>query len=241
MRPPNSPHLLIVDDDLRLRTLLERYLEKEGCSVDTVSGGKQMNSALTQGRYDLIVLDLMLPDEDGLSICKRLRGQGNEVPILMLTAKGDEIDRIIGLEVGADDYVTKPVNPRELLARIRAILRRHTRDVPGGPVKTQKEVSFGICRLNLSTRQLFRADREISLTSGEFAVLKALVEHPRRPLSRDQLMSLARGRDHGAFDRSIDVQISRLRRLVEPEASKPRYIQTVWNVGYVFIPDQERT
>lgn len=239
MRPPTSPRLLIVDDDLRLRTLLERYLEKEGCSVNTVSGGRQMDSALTQERYDLIVLDLMLPDEDGLSICKRLRGQGNEVPILMLTAKGDEIDRIVGLEVGADDYVAKPVNPRELLARIKAILRRQIREVPAGPIRNAKEISFGVCRLNLSTRQLFRTDREVSLTSGEFALLKALVGHPRRPLSRDQLMNLARGRDHGAFDRSIDVQISRLRRIVEPDASKPRYIQTVWNVGYVFVPDEE--
>ena len=239
MRSPASPRVLIVDDDLRLRTLLERYLEKEGCTVETVSDAKQMDGALAQGSYDLIVLDLMLPDEDGLSICKRLRVHGDDIPILMLTAKGDEIERIIGLELGADDYVAKPVNPRELLARIRAILRRQTRYVPAGPGEAQQTESFGACELNLATRQLLRDGKEISLTSGEFSVLKALVNHPRRPLSREQLMNLARGRDHGAFDRSIDVQISRLRRMVEPDPSKPRYIQTVWGVGYVFVPDEE--
>lgn len=239
MQPPASPRLLIVDDDLRLRDLLERYLKEQGCTVNTVPNSKQMDKALGQEAYDLIVLDLMLPGEDGLTICRRLRGQGSEIPILMLTAKGDEIDRIIGLEIGADDYLAKPCNPRELLARIKAILRRRTRAVPAGPIGMNEPVSFGKCRLNLATRELFRKDEEIPLTSGEFAMLKALVTHPRRPLSREKLMDLARGREHGAFDRSIDVQISRLRRLVEIDASKPRYIQTVWGVGYVFVPDDE--
>ncbi len=240
MHSLDSPRLLIVDDDLRLRTLLERYLKEQGCMVRTVSNGQQMDQALQQEAYDLIVLDLMLPGEDGLSICRRLRGQGNEVAVLMLTAKGDEIDRIIGLEIGADDYLAKPFNPRELLARIKAVLRRHSRGTTAGsPLAPVELVNFGHCCLNLVTRQLLRDGKEISLTSGEFALLKTLVNHPRRPLSREQLLELARGRDYGAFDRSIDVQISRLRRLVEADPAKPRYIQTVWGVGYVFIPDEE--
>ena len=229
---------MIVDDDLRLRTLLERYFEEQGCAVRAVANSEQMDSALAQESFDLIVLDLMLPGEDGLSICRRLRGRGSQIPIVMLTAKGDEIDRIIGLEIGADDYVPKPFNPRELLARIKAVLRRQSRDVPGGPAAAES-VSFGTCRLNLATRRLYRGEEEIPLTSGEFALLRVLVTHPRRPLSREQLMDLARGREHGAFDRSIDVQISRLRRLVESDPGKPRYIQTVWGVGYVFVPDEE--
>jgi two-component system phosphate regulon response regulator OmpR len=239
MQPPSAPHVLIVDDDLRLRTLLERYLQDQGCAVHSVPNGEQMDTVLAQESFDIMVLDLMLPGEDGLSICRRLRGQGDRIPILMLTAKGDEIDRIIGLEIGADDYLSKPCNPRELLARIKAILRRNMRDAPGAPLDTGAPVSFGRCRLNLATRQLLRRGEEISLTSGEFALLKALVSHPRRPLSREQLMDLARGREHGAFDRSIDVQISRLRRLVEPDPGKPRFIQTVWGVGYVFVPDED--
>jgi two-component system phosphate regulon response regulator OmpR len=239
MQSPPAPQLLIVDDDLRLRTLLERYFEEQGCAVRAVASGEQMDNALAQEPFDLIVLDLMLPGEDGLSICRRLRGQGSQIPIVMLTAKGDEIDRIIGLEIGADDYVPKPFNPRELLARIKAVLRRQSRDIPGGPAALDESVSFGACRLNLATRMLYRDGEAISLTSGEFALLRALIGHPRRPLSRDQLMELARGREHGAFDRSIDVQISRLRRLVEPDPGKPRYIQTVWGVGYVFVPDEE--
>lgn len=240
MQSPDSPRLLIVDDDLRLRTLLERYLNEQGCTVKTVSDGKQMDSALGQESYDLIVLDVMLPGEDGVSICARLRGQGSIIPILMLTAKGDEIDRIIGLEVGADDYLAKPFNPRELLARIKAVLRRQIRSVPAGPA-AGSPVAFGRCQLNLGTRQLFRNGEEVPLTSGEFALLKVLISHPQRPLSREKLMDLARGREHEAFDRSIDVQISRLRRLVEPDPAKPRYIQTVWGVGYVFVPDEEET
>jgi two-component system phosphate regulon response regulator OmpR len=195
---------------------------------------------LQREHYHLLVLDLMLPDEDGLSACMRLRAEGSRIPIIMLTARGDESSRIEGLEQGADDYLAKPFNPRELLARIRAVLRRQENDVPGAPSSSNEEVSFGDYRLSLSTRELYRDGAPPHmLTTGEFAVLKALVQHPRETLSRDKLMNLARGREWDALERSIDVQISRLRRLIETDPSKPRYIQTVWGVGYVFVPDGE--
>jgi two-component system phosphate regulon response regulator OmpR len=155
----------------------------------------------------------------------------------MLTAKGDEVDRIIGLELGADDYLPKPFNPRELLARIKAVMRRQTTDVPGAPAQQEAVIAFGDFSLNLATREMFHGEESIALTSGEFAVLKVLVSHPREPLSRDKLMNLARGRDYSALERSIDVQVSRLRRLIEKDAANPRYIQTVWGLGYVFVPD----
>jgi len=155
----------------------------------------------------------------------------------MLTAKGDEVDRIVGLEMGADDYLPKPFNPRELLARIRAVLRRHTIELPGAPSTAEKVVSFGSYQLNLATRELSRDGDPVALTSGEFAVLKVLVSHPREPLSRDKLMNLARGREYTATERSIDVQVSRLRRLLEQDPAQPRYLQTVWGLGYVFVPD----
>jgi two-component system phosphate regulon response regulator OmpR len=184
-----------------------------------------------------LVLDLMLPGEDGLSICRRLRQNSNNIPIVMLTAKGDEVDRIIGLELGADDYMPKPFNPRELLARIKAVLRRKTQEAPGAPALEENIINFGGYQLNLATREMQKGDINMPLTSGEFAVLKALVTHPREPLSRDKLMNLARGRDYSALERSIDVQVSRLRRMLEDDPAKPRYLQTVWGLGYVFVPD----
>lgn len=232
--------ILVVDDDARLRSLLDRYLDEQGFAVKTVIDASQMDRALTREHFDLMVLDLMLPGEDGLSICRRLRGAGNNLPIVMLTARAEDVDRIIGLEIGADDYLPKPFNPRELVARISAVLRRRPRSLPGAPAEDDEEVCFGSIRFNLATRQLTRDGKELPLTTGEFALLKVLVQHPRQPLSRDKLMELARGREYGVFDRSIDVQISRLRKLVEEEASKPRYIQTVWGFGYVFVPDEAR-
>lgn len=232
-----SFRILVVDDDLRLRDLLKRYLGEQGFNVKTVSDAAQMDRALLREHFDLMVLDLMLPGEDGLSICRRLRGTNNQISIVMLTAKGDDVDRIVGLEMGADDYLPKPFNPRELLARIRAVLRRQAPVVPGAPGNEEESVSFGDYELNLGTRELKRGGEVHMLTTGEFAVLKALVQHAREPLTRDKLMSLARGREWDALERSIDVQISRLRRLIEPDPSKPRYIQTVWGVGYVFVPD----
>jgi len=179
----------------------------------------------------------MLPGEDGMTACARLRAEGNTTPIIMLTAKGDETSRIQGLEIGADDYLPKPFNPRELVARMKAVLRRQLPQVPGAPSTDDDQVTFGEFVLNLATRELKRGTEVNMLTTGEFAVLKALVRHPREPLTRDKLMQLARGREWDALERSIDVQISRLRRMLEPDPSKPRYIQTVWGVGYVFVPD----
>ena len=185
-----------------------------------------------------MVLDLMLPGEDGLSICRRLRGSKDELAIIMLTAKGDDIDRIVGLEMGADDYLPKPFNPRELVARIHAVLRRRSAPPPpGAPLGEEEIIGFGAGSLNLATREIARGKTVTPLTTGEFAVLKVLVQHPRQPLSRDKLMELARGREYEVFDRAIDVQISRLRKLVEEDPSRPRYIQTVWGFGYVFVPD----
>ncbi len=229
--------ILIVDDDVRLRRLLERFLTEQGYRVRAVENTEQMDRLLARELYSLIVLDLMLPGEDGLTACKRLRDQGNATPIIMLTAKGDESSRIQGLEMGADDYLPKPFNPRELVARVKAVLRRQSPQVPGAPSAEDDQVTFGDFVLSLATRELKRGDEVHMLTTGEFAVLKALVQHPREPLTRDKLMQLARGREWDALERSIDVQISRLRRMLEPDPSKPRYIQTVWGVGYVFVPD----
>lgn len=183
--------ILVVDDDMRLRALLERYLTEQGFQVRSVANAEQMDRLLTRESFHLMVLDLMLPGEDGLSICRRLRSQSNPMPIIMVTAKGEEVDRIVGLEIGADDYIPKPFNPRELLARIRAVLRRQANELPGAPSQEEAVIAFGKFKLNLGTREMFREDEPMPLTSGEFAVLKALVSHPREPLSRDKLMNLA--------------------------------------------------
>ncbi len=229
--------VLLVDDDARLRELLSRYLMEQGFSVKAVPDSASMDRMLHREYFDLIVLDLMLPGEDGLAICRRLRAEDNAIPIVMLTAKGDEVDRIIGLEMGADDYLPKPFNPRELVARIHAVMRRRPTPPPGAPVAEDEVIEFGKVSVDLATRSLTREGEEIALTTGEFSLLKVLLQHPREPLSRDKLMELARGREYGVFDRAIDVQISRLRKLVEDDAGKPRYIQTVWGFGYVFVPD----
>jgi len=232
--------ILVVDDDQRLRDLLVRYLGGEGYEVKAVPDGAGMDKQLSRERYDLLVLDLMLPGEDGLSICRRLRAgaQPGSPAIIMLTAKGDDVDRIVGLEMGADDYLPKPFNPRELLARVNAVLRRRVpAGPPGAPGSSNEAFQFGEFSLNLSTRTLTRGGKAVPLTTGEFSVLKVLVQHPRQPLSRDKLMELARGREYEVFDRSIDVQISRLRKLVEEDPSHPKHIQTVWGFGYVFVPE----
>lgn len=229
--------ILIVDDDSRLRDLLSRYLGEQGFDVKAVADSQQLDRARSREHFDLIVLDLMLPGEDGLTICRRLRGTGDHTPIVMLTAKGDEIDRIIGLEMGADDYLPKPFNPRELLARIQAVLRRQTSAPPGAPAGEDEMVRFGLVEIDLAARTITREGQTQTLTTGEFAVLRVLLQNPRQPLSRDKLMTLARGREQGPFDRAIDVQLSRLRKLVEPDPAKPRYLQTVWGFGYVFVPD----
>jgi len=233
--------ILIVDDDLRLRALLQTYLEQQGFQVVGAGSGEQMRRVLAREPVDLMVLDLMLPDEDGLAICARLRGEGNPIPVLMLTAKGDDVDRIVGLEIGADDYLPKPCNPRELVARIKAILRRQPAVPPlGAPIQDGGMVEFGPYRLDLGSRALSRGTELIPLTSGEFALLSLFARHPGESLSREKLVTLTRGRDAGPYDRSVDVQVSRLRRIIEDDPSNPRYIQTVWGVGYVFVPDGAR-
>ena len=209
--------ILIIDDDPRLRDLLRRYLGEQGFNVYVAENAVSMHKICLKEHFDLLVLDLMLPGEDGLSICRRIRGNGDTTPIIMLTARGEEVDRILGLEMGADDYLPKPFNPRELVARIHAVLRRQgPQEAPGAPSETIEIVRFGEFSLNLATRTLTKNSREIALTTGEFSVLKVLARHPRRPLSREKLMELARARAYESFDRSLDVQISRLRKIIEP-------------------------
>ena len=238
MQAQQRQKILVVDDDLRLRDLLKRYLTEQGFAVDTVPDGSAMDRQMQRVRYDLVVLDLMLPGEDGLAICRRLRADANDMPVVMLTAKGDDVDRIVGLEMGADDYLAKPFNPRELVARINAVLRRQRApEMPGAPAAEERVVEFGPYALNLATRSLARDGENVPLTTGEFSLLKALASHPREPMSRDKLMDLARGREHESYDRSIDVQVSRLRKLLGEDPQSPRYIQTVWGFGYVFVPD----
>lgn len=233
-----TPKILIVDDDPRLRDLLRRYLGENGFNVLVSENGEAMKRLWVREHFDVLILDLMMPGEDGLAILKRLRAEKDMTPVIMLTARGEDVDRILGLELGADDYLGKPFNPRELLARIHAVLRRRPRqDAPGAPSMENEVVKFGDFELDLGIRVLKKNGEIVPLTTGEFAVLKAFARHPRQPLSRDKLMEMARGREYEAFDRSLDVQVSRLRKLLEPDPSKPRYLQTVWGLGYVFIPD----
>lgn len=230
--------IVIVDDDARIRDLLRRFLAQEGYDVLLAEDARALQRITQRETVDLLVLDVMLPGEDGLSICRRLRQAGDKTPIIMLTAKGEDVDRILGLEIGADDYLAKPFNPRELLARIHAVLRRRpVIEAPGAPTAEQEVMRFGEFSFDLAARQLSRNGQDIPLTTGEFAMLKALVRHPRQSLSRDKLAQLARGRDFEPFDRSLDVQISRLRKLIEVDPANPRIIQTVWGVGYVFVPE----
>jgi two-component system, OmpR family, phosphate regulon response regulator OmpR len=183
------------------------------------------------------VLDWMMPSESGLAACQRLRAGGDRTPIIMLTAKSEDDERIEGLDAGADDYLGKPFNPRELVARIQAVLRRVADVAPGAPLPTDSTIAFGDCEVNLAVRSLTRAGTAQELTTSEFAMLKVFVTHPHEPLSRERLSMLARGKEHEVFDRAVDVQVSRLRKLVEADPAKPRYIQTVWGRGYVFVPD----
>ena len=240
MEKNSAPKILVVDDDQRLRDLLRRYLGENGFTVLAADSAQSMQKIWLRERFDVLILDLMLPGEDGLSVLRRLRAGNDDTPVIMLTAKGSDLDRIAGLETGADDYLPKPFNPRELLARIQAVLRRRVpAEVPGAPSLEAGTVLFGPFELNLATRTLTRNTDEISLTTGEFAVLKVFARFPRVPLSREKLMEMARGREYEAFDRSLDVQISRLRKLIEPDPAKPRFIQTVWGLGYVFVPDDD--
>ncbi|MFY7959293.1 MAG: response regulator [Elsteraceae bacterium] len=242
---PRSHHILLVEDDRDIRSLLGRYLTDQGFRVTLVQDGRGMTQALSASRIDLVILDLMLPGEDGLSLCRRLRSTSS-IPVVMVTAKTEEVDRIIGLEIGADDYLAKPFNPRELLARVRAVLRR-SQGGPMPPPGADKAESYWFdgWRANLTQRTLQAPDGSmVALSSGEFDLLVAFLEHPRRVLSRDQLLDIARGRASVLFDRSIDVQISRLRRKIEPDPQNPMLIKTVRNSGYLFTgqvtSDRER-
>lgn len=233
----SAPHILIVDDHRELRDLVSRVLTKEGFRVSAAAGGRAMRQVLADSRIDLILLDLMLPGEDGLSLCRTLRAESN-IPIIMLTAKGDELDRVIGLEMGADDYLPKPFGSRELIARIRAVLRRTTDNASTAkPATRPKQYQFDRWRLDTGARELIRDDgTTLPLSTGEYDLLIVFVERPQRVLSRDQLLDLARGRAAGSFDRSIDTQVSRLRRKLELDPSEPKIIKTVWGGGYMFAP-----
>ncbi len=226
--------IVLVDDDPGIRDLTAKYLSDQGISTITADSGKSLDIVLKNNDVSLIVLDLMMPDETGLSVCQRLRVNKITIPIIMLTAKGDEVDRIIGLEMGADDYLPKPFNPRELLARITAILRRQD---SAKVLSKNKVIKFGHYTFNIEQRSLYKKDIEVPITSGEFGLLKVFAERPMQPLSRDQLMQLSKGRGLDVFDRSIDVQISRLRRLIEEDPNKPNFLQTKWGFGYIFNPD----
>lgn len=233
-------HILIVDDDRDIRTLLADYLEKQGLRCSIAADGREMKAALEKFRIDLIVLDLMLPGEDGLTLCRNLRaGEAHaNIPVLMLTALDDDMDRIVGLEMGADDYLTKPFLPRELYARIRAILRR-TRALPPNmdeaPSDRAKELHFANWRLDTIKRHLLDQDGTVVALSGaEYRMLSIFLSHPQKVLSRDQLMELSQGREADVFDRSIDLLISRLRQRLRDNAREPTIIKTVRNEGYVF-------
>lgn len=238
--------ILVVDDDSALRGLLEEYLTREGFEVAGVEDGEAMDTWLAGQEPGLVILDLMLPGEDGLTLARRLRTR-TQVPIIMLSARGDDIDRIVGLEVGADDYLSKPFNPRELLARIRAVLRRHApTDVDATPQGSDEEeaadgsvFAFGPYRLDLNLRELRRDGEPVVLTSGEFDLLRVLVEHRDRVLDRDRILDLLKGYERSPFDRSIDVQIARLRAKIEPDTKRPSYIRTIWGKGYLFTPAGE--
>ena len=237
-------HILIVDDDRDIRNLLADYLEKQGLRCTTAADGREMKAALEQHRIDLIVLDVMMPGEDGLTLCRNLRAAGgppSNIPILMLTARGDDMDRILGLEMGADDYLTKPFVPRELYARIRAVLRR-TRALPPNldavPPANARELRFAQWRLDTVNRHLIDvAGTVVALSGAEYRMLSIFLSHPQKVLSRDQLMELTQGREADVFDRSIDLQVSRLRQRLGDNAREPAIIKTVRNEGYVLATE----
>jgi two-component system phosphate regulon response regulator OmpR len=230
--------ILLIDDDPELRQLLATYLGRHGFDTLLLPDTRQLDAYLERYQPHLLVLDLMMPGEDGLAACRRLRGRGETLPVIMLTARDEPVDRVIGLEMGADDYVGKPFDPRELVARIEAVLRRGVRS-PAAPDPEGGIVRFGAWTFDRGARQLSRDGESVALTSGEFALLNALVANANRPMKRERLLELTRGEESESFDRAIDVQMHRLRRLIELDHAHPRYLQTVWGVGYVFVPDGE--
>ena len=233
-----TARILVVDDDSELRLLIKEYLEKNGFTVDTVESGETMDGYLGNSKADLIILDLMLPGEHGLSIAQRLKKQ-MEIPIIIVSAQGDDVDRIVGLEIGADDYLAKPFNPRELLARVRAVLRRSSSAVFFGNVETDR-LTFGEFEVDISAHRLTRGPDLIQLTSGEFDLLSILVKNPNKVLDRDRILDLLTGAERSPFDRSIDVRITRLRAKIEVDPANPLYIKTIWGKGYMFCPGEVR-
>ena len=233
------PHILVVDDDEELLTLIKKFLERYDYNVEVAGSGSQMDSAMAGRDFDALILDVMLPGEDGLSLCKRVRAASRSLPIIMLTAVTETTDRIVGLELGADDYLAKPFDARELLARIRALLRRSA--LQHAAADHHPCLQFGSWRLDLAKRELRSSDMTlVPLSSGEFELLLAFLEHPQRLLTREQLIDYARGSATDVFDRSIDVQISRIRRKIETDTRNPEMIRTVRNAGYIFTTPVER-
>ena len=232
------PKIIVLDDEAELRNMLQRFLSSQGFEVRVVENGKRLDRYLQREPYDLLVLDWMMEPEDGLSVCKRLRAEGQTLPILMLTAKGDPVDKVVGLETGADDYLAKPFLPQELVARVRALLRRQ-KIAAGDPTLTQQIVRFGDFRLDLGKQKLYRKGEPYEIHSAQMQLLAALGSSPNRAVSRDNLIARTRGRDHDALDRSIDVQVLRLRQIVEEDSGKPRFIKTVWGVGYMLLAEVE--
>ena len=231
--------ILLVDDDPELRQLLATYLGRQGFDTLLLPDTRQLDAYLERFQPHFLILDLMLPGEDGLAACRRLRARGETIPIIMLTARDEPADRVIGLGMGADDYLGKPFDPRELVARIEAVLRRGTQP-PSAPDPKGGVIHFGSWKLDRGTRQLTRDGKAVTLTSGEFALLNALVANANRPMKRERLLELTRGEENESFDRAIDVQMHRLRRLIEDDPAHPRYLQTVWGHGYVFVPGSEK-
>jgi len=232
------PKIIVLDDEAELRNMLQRFLTSQGFEVRVVENGKRLDRYLQREPYDLLVLDWMMEPEDGLSVCRRLRAEGHTLPILMLTAKGDPVDKVIGLETGADDYLAKPFLPQELVARVRALLRRQ-KIAAGDPTLTSQVLRFGDFRLDLGKQRLSRGGEPFEMHSAQMQLLGALGSSPNRAVSRDNLIARTRGRDHDALDRSIDVQVLRLRQLIEEDPGKPRFIKTVWGVGYMLLADIE--
>ncbi|MGV7181214.1 response regulator [Xanthomonas axonopodis] len=229
--------ILIVDDDPELRDMLRRYLGDHGFDVQGLASGTKIDERLRREPFDALVLDLMMPGEDGLSICRRLRVGGSTIPILMLTARGAAVDRIVGLEMGADDYLSKPFDPRELIARLNSMLRRQSMGEGDGNWTGSSVIRFGAYTLNLTRMEVTRDGETVPLSSTEFQLLRTLAGRPGKPLSREHLLDRLRGREYEASDRSLDVQVMRLRRKIEENPSSPRFIRTVWGVGYVFVTD----
>ena len=227
--------LLVVDDDREILELTQEYLSQQGFVVHCVESGEDMMAFLADNSVDLIILDLMLPGEHGLNLARTLK-RDDDVPIIIVSAQGDDVDRIVGLEVGADDYISKPFNPRELLARVRAVLRR-ARRLPSSQEDGAEQIQFGPFTLDKAAHQLLRDGSQVPLTSGEFDLLAILAEHPNKVLHRDRILDLLTGAERSPFDRSIDVRVTRLRSKIEPDPSNPVYIKTIWGKGYMFCPD----